>query len=288
MTTEKLRYPIDLAEATGQVLINQLAPFCRRIELAGSIRRRRPDVGDIEVLAIPEDGQKDLFGKPLSGESLLDQRCRALVDDGHLDYRLTKLGRRTFGPQNKLMVHRSSGIPVDIFSTTEENWGMAMVVRTGPADFCKAIMSRFLELGMAGHAYGGVTGRDRETLGCPTEERVFELLGWEWQEPEVRGVEPVRELPAASGGADCSEESSRITSKLDGFPRVSWSNKRAWSLLQRAKPFVLVSKDGSTYFVQGGTFATPIDEEGRPSGRPVPAAKLLDQEKRPRDFRRGR
>ena len=164
---------------------------------------------------------------------------------------------------------------------------MAMVVRTGPADFCRVMMSRFIDLGMAGHAYGGVTGRDGQTLGCPTEERVFELLGWEWQEPQVRGVEPVRELPAAADN-DGSEDSPGVTSKLVGFPQVGWSNKRAWSLLQRAKPFVLVSKDESTYFVQGGTFATPIDTEGHPSGRPVPAAKLLDQEKRPRDFRRGR
>ena len=284
--TEKGWYPLELAEATGQLLVRQLAPFCRRIELAGSIRRRRPDVGDIEVLAIPEDGQTDPFGQPLSGESLLDQRCRALVDDGNLDYRLTKLGRRTFGPQNKLMVHRTSNIPVDIFSATEENWGMAMVVRTGPADFNRAIMSRFLDLGMAGHAYGGVTGRDGDTLGCPTEERVFELLSWEWQEPQLHGVEPVRELPAAASN-DGSEETSDAASKLAGFPKVGWSNKRAWSLLQRAKPFVLTAKD-DTHFVQAGGFATPIDEEGRPTGRPVSAAKLLDPEKRPRGLRRPR
>ena len=35
-----------------------------------------------------------------------------------------------------------------------------MDVRTGHADFNKAVMSRFLELGMAGHASGGMTGKD--------------------------------------------------------------------------------------------------------------------------------
>ena len=68
--------------------------------------------------------------------------------------------------------------------------------------------------------------------------------------------------------------------KLDGFPRVGWSNKRAWSLLQRAKPFVLSAKDG-TYFVQPGGSATPIDDDGRATGPPVAAAKLLDPAKRP-------
>ena len=68
--------------------------------------------------------------------------------------------------------------------------------------------------------------------------------------------------------------------KLDGFPRVGWSNKQAWSLLQRAKPFVLYAKDG-TYFVQGGVFATPIDNDSRPTGSAVAAAKLLDPANRP-------
>jgi DNA polymerase/3'-5' exonuclease PolX len=40
-----------------------LAPHCDRIEIAGSIRRQKADVGDIEIVAIPKtvtDG--DLFG----------------------------------------------------------------------------------------------------------------------------------------------------------------------------------------------------------------------------------
>ena len=68
--------------------------------------------------------------------------------------------------------------------------------------------------------------------------------------------------------------------KLDGFPRVGWSNKRAWSLLQRAKSFVLSAKDG-TWFVRSGGFATPIDDDGHPTGGAVAAAKLLDLAKRP-------
>ena len=59
--------------------------------------------------------------------------------------------------------------------------------------------------------------------------------------------------------------------KLDGFPRVGWSNKRkrAWSLLQRAKPFVLSAKDG-TCFVQSGGSATRVDDDGSPIGSRSP------------------
>ena len=63
-------------------------------------------------------------------------------------------------PHLETPVTYDPGIPVDIFTSTAENWGMAMAVRTGHADFNKAVMSRFLELGMAGHASGGMTGKD--------------------------------------------------------------------------------------------------------------------------------
>ncbi len=39
----------------------QLAPHCERIEIAGSIRRKKPDVGDIEIVAIPKPYNIGLF-----------------------------------------------------------------------------------------------------------------------------------------------------------------------------------------------------------------------------------
>ena len=37
---------LEIAEKTKA----QLAPYCERIEIAGSIRRKKPDVGDIEIV----------------------------------------------------------------------------------------------------------------------------------------------------------------------------------------------------------------------------------------------
>ena len=37
----------------AQHIVDSLSPFCERIELAGSLRRKRPMVGDIEIVAIP-------------------------------------------------------------------------------------------------------------------------------------------------------------------------------------------------------------------------------------------
>ena len=72
------------------------------------------------------------------------------------------------------MVHVPSGIPIDVFSTSAQNWGMSAVVRTGPKEFNIRLMQRFRQLGMTGHAYGGVTGRDG-IIECPDEETVFRI-----------------------------------------------------------------------------------------------------------------
>ena len=188
MVAAKKRYPLALAELTGEAVTRLLKDSCDRVEIAGSIRRRMLDVGDIELLCIPSAGQTDLFGAPLAAESQLETRVRDLIGCGVLTYRLNALGRRTYGPKNKLLVHKSTGIPVDVFSTDEANWGMAMFVRTGPAEFVRDAMARFREMGMEGHAYGGVT-KEGVTVACPAEEKVFELLEWEYLPPEARGLQ---------------------------------------------------------------------------------------------------
>lgn len=109
-----------------------------------------------------------------------------MIDQGVLSYRYNKAGHPIgFGEQNKHLVDVASGVAVDIFSATAKNWGMALVVRTGPADFNIRMMARFKTLGMRGHAYGGVTVNEAE-MDCPTEAAVFDLLGWSWARPEDR------------------------------------------------------------------------------------------------------
>lgn len=182
MTAPKTRWPLADAEAVGRDLVEILDPSCERIEIAGSIRRRRPDVGDVELLCISRVGEMVALGSNLT----LDAEIDTLIFNNVLAKRLNKAGRTNYGQWNKLMVHVATGIPVDIFSTTEDNWGMAFVVRTGPAEMNIRMMTRFRNLGMKGHAYGGVTQDDGTEIPCRTEERVFQLLGWPHQNPEDR------------------------------------------------------------------------------------------------------
>lgn len=178
---EKQRWPLAEAEGVAQALVELLAPACERIQIAGSTRRRKATVGDIELLCIPLPLEGALFYHDSLDQLLRDR----LMPEGVLVPSINKKGSQTYGRLNKLLLHTASQIGVDIFSATPENWGMALLVRTGPAEFNIRAMSRFRELGMRGHAYGGVdtpTGH----VSCPDEETVFRLLGWPPIPPEER------------------------------------------------------------------------------------------------------
>ena len=49
------RKPLLEAETVANAVLAHLAPYVRRAVIAGSVRRRRPDVKDIEIVAEPVD-----------------------------------------------------------------------------------------------------------------------------------------------------------------------------------------------------------------------------------------
>lgn len=182
MATKPVHWTYTEAEKAAQGLVSILRPACVRIEIAGSLRRKSTSVGDIEILYISKDGGNEILG----AYQLMQQEIEALSDEGILAKRLNKLGRPTWGELNQYAVHVASGIGVDFFATTLENWGMSLLVRTGSKDFNQRVMQRFKRLGMRGHAYGGITGTNGLDILCPDEETVFELLGWNFIQPEHR------------------------------------------------------------------------------------------------------
>ena len=163
----------NIAEEIGE----RLSPGCERLVVAGSIRRRKPYPGDIEILAIPKyDGLADM----------LDREIQTLVMEGILDCRLNKLGRRVYGPKNKLVVHVPSGIGVDIFSTTDECWAVSLVVRTGGEKTNKRIAVAALRKGWHFRAYGDGYDTPKGRLHCASEREVFEAVDLSYLEPWER------------------------------------------------------------------------------------------------------
>jgi DNA polymerase/3'-5' exonuclease PolX len=182
------RYPWQEAYTVAVVIVRELRHVCLRVTIAGSLRRKKADVGDIEILYIPEMCEQpdpaNMFGTVMASRA--DARIERMESAGILARRFNSLGRETYGPKNKLMRH-VSGIPVDLFAATEENWFNYLVCRTGPADLNKRICEAAIFKGWHWNPYGvGFSNSWGEVRKMDSEKAVFSFVGLPYQEPAQR------------------------------------------------------------------------------------------------------
>jgi DNA polymerase/3'-5' exonuclease PolX len=197
------RVPLAKAAAIADELVTVLELGCERIEVAGSIRRLRPDVGDIELVAIPRtriDRHRDgLFEEILVEVNELQVVVDALLLDGTLAPHPTDPKR---GARYAKLLHRESGLQLDLFMVERDRFGLIYLIRTGPAAYSQRFVTDLHVIGwhVAGgrlHRGGGITDRDgwHAPFGCPDrcevvptpeEQDVYDAIGHPWIEPTVR------------------------------------------------------------------------------------------------------
>lgn len=182
---DKKRWPLEAAQAVADALVTLLAPECERIEVAGSVRRKKPTVGDVEILFIPKR-DKDLLGE--SSTARTDAIFREILATGVIAKRPSKSGAFAWGEMNKLGIHVGTGIPVDFFTATEANWFNYLVCRTGPAESNMKIATIARGEGWKWSPYGaGFTSRLTGGIWpVESEEAVFEFVGLPFLPPERR------------------------------------------------------------------------------------------------------
>jgi DNA polymerase/3'-5' exonuclease PolX len=184
----KPRFAAHEALAVAREVCNALRPACERLIVAGSLRRRRLMVGDVEILFIPKlvEVPGDLFTK--AHASLADDALGHLLASGVLAKRRNTNGSEMWGDKNKLAVHVASGIPVDLFAATDSNWFNYLVCRTGPGESNIAIASAAKRMGWQWHPYGRGFSNLRTGDGATvkSERDVFEFVGLPYREPWER------------------------------------------------------------------------------------------------------
>lgn len=205
MTQQKKRWPSAQARLVADWFVGHLESYADRIEVAGSLRRGLGDVGDVEIVYVPRWGEGEqnkelaMFAEPPPPVDLVDRRIGEMQRSGQIERRFSASGRQgAYGANTKHLVSVSTGIPIDVFRATAENWGMAMMVRTGPAEWSHLMMSLFKQRGMEGHVSSGVTTEgalnERTEIACPTEETVFELLGIPYRGPMNRDPQVIERI----------------------------------------------------------------------------------------------
>ena len=138
------------AKQKAESLIALIDDVCLRVEIAGSIRRRKSQVKDIEIVALPKTKPgKDLFGNTIEEISFLEIRLNGLLqhnNDLSFDPELKRNGHK----YKRLLWH---GVKVDLFiAGRSREYGALMAIRTGPWDFSKMLVTK--------QEYGGAMPND--------------------------------------------------------------------------------------------------------------------------------
>ena len=163
---------LERAEKTAEAIVKYLAPYCKRaadgrvfIEVAGSIRRRKPWVNDIDIVLIPSD--------PWDLHQEILKLCRP------------------FSPKlsgQKIMRIDVNGIGVDLYFASEETWATLLLIRTGAKEsnikLCTLAKKKGWHLAASGD---GLFNENGQRIAGDSEESIYQALDLPYQRPEERG-----------------------------------------------------------------------------------------------------
>lgn len=188
MSEAKQKFPRAVALAVAAELCRELRPYTARLIVAGSLRRRKAEVGDVEILFVPRflEYRDGLFETGFG--NLAEGAIKRLLLLDLIRPRLNVKGRRAWGPENKLAVHVASGVPVDFFQASARNWWTLLVNRTGSKENNERICNAAIARGLKWNPYRGFEDRrSGELLFIPdSEQSVFARAGLPWLEPWER------------------------------------------------------------------------------------------------------
>jgi DNA polymerase (family 10) len=141
---------------------------------AGSYRRRRETVGDIDLLAIAPDGP------PVADAFAAHEDVAKVIGKG----------------PTRVTVVLKGGLQVDLRVVPEESGGAALVYFTGSKEHNIALRKLALARGLKINEYGVFRGERR--IAGRTEAEVYASVGLPWIAPELR--EARGEIEAAAAG----------------------------------------------------------------------------------------
>ncbi len=147
-----------------------------RIEVAGSIRRRKETVGDIDILVTSEKAPEvmDLF------------------------VRLPMVDRVVAKGETKSSIITEEGVQVDLRVVAEDSFGAALQYFTGSKEHNIRLREMAVKAGLKLNEYGVFRERDEKRIGGRTEEEMYKALKLPYIPPELR--EDTGEIAAAREG----------------------------------------------------------------------------------------
>jgi DNA polymerase (family 10) len=177
------RFLIDAAETEAEKLTEYLSKFpgmgIDKITSAGSLRRGRETVGDLDILVTgpacaSEEGRQKAIAYVAQYPPLID-----VIASG----------------DNKISFHLRSGMQVDVRLLPPDSFGAAMQYFTGSKAHNVALRQRALKMGYTLNEYSLATLEGEKPVAGKTEEEIYGKLNLDYIPPELR--ENLGEIDAA-------------------------------------------------------------------------------------------
>jgi DNA polymerase (family 10) len=182
------RFKISTAEDEAQKFsayitnteLSKAAAAVESVTAAGSLRRGRETIGDVDLLVTMRPGrekQKDV-----------DSVAEHILKYPGIDQTLAH-------GENKVSVLLGNGLQVDVRMLAKENFGAALLYFTGSKAHNVGLRGRALDMGWTLNEYALTTVKGGKVVAGKTEEEIYAKLGLDYIEPELR--EMTGEIEAA-------------------------------------------------------------------------------------------
>jgi len=176
------RFLLDVAEREAQKIIDHLKDFpgVEKITPAGSLRRGRETVGDLDML---------VTGKACCDPTALEKLIEHVI-------KLPGLMEIIARGENKVSFRLRSGMQVDVRLLPPESFGAAMQYFTGSKAHNVALRQRALKMGYTLSEYSLAELDTEKPVAGKTEEEIYAKLKLDYIPPELR--ENLGEIDAAA------------------------------------------------------------------------------------------
>jgi len=175
------RFRIDVAEEEAGRIAAYLLKFkgIKRVTPAGSLRRGRETVGDLDLLATGPACAPEKTGPAVEYVAAYPG-IQDMIAKG----------------ENKLSFHVDQGLQVDVRLLPEASYGAALQYFTGSKAHNVTLRQRALKMGYTLSEWALARLDDGSTVAAATEEEIYNALGMDWMPPEMR--ENLGEIDAAA------------------------------------------------------------------------------------------
>lgn len=185
-----MNHPIALHYA--EKLVAWIGPHVERVEIAGSIRRRRGVCNDVDIVCIPRLLQtRDLFGEPTGSKNLLYLFLTDYVANSGGKARFQSGGELP----GKMVILQLPKCQLDLWFATPETFATRLMCRTGSREHNIWLASRAKRLGLKWNPYEGIfsggvwradvyEGGSLQRFG--SEKELYATLGLPFIEPISR------------------------------------------------------------------------------------------------------